>query len=377
MTRILQTIDFLSDARGGPGTVALELHSALSDLGNECKIMTVGSDTSVKPEDHSIFKDEAETILGGHAFSWRYLRRLLSLSQEVDFIVIHGVYSFTTIASLFCATSRRKPYVLIPHGSLKKEAERHPLLKRVADCVFVRRLIRNAMSVFFASEKERRECRIEVPFAHSQVTPFGVSVEAANGSASKTTDGVLRVVFLGRVARVKRVDTLVRAVAQTSLRRQIRCQIIGPIEPIVGTSLTNLVRQMGASDSIQFVGPIPRREVTAALVKSDLLILSSESENFGLAAVEALAAGLGIVVTEQVGMLEFVSDSSIVESFPVGDSMALADILIRCDIDTNARRERRRTAQRLAGEVFSWKAYASHLLMVMKAQEPPTESTLS
>jgi len=256
---------------------------------------------------------------------------------------------------------------LIPHGSLKKEAERHPVLKKVADLVFVKVLMRNASAVFFASEKERRECRVPITAPRNEVAPFGVTL--VDGLISSRSDQMLRVAYVGRVARVKRLDTLVRAVARVSVKRSIHCQIIGPIDEVVGSTLIALVQQLGAMELFEFVGTLPRNEIGKTLSRSDVLVLTSESENFGLAAVEALAAGLAIVVTEQVGMLEFVVGSPVVRSFPVGDSLALADELLRVDLGKDARSERRRSARKLAAAVFSWDIYARKILIAMGSRE--------
>ena len=367
MTRILETIDFISNVRGGPGTVALELHSALSDLGNDCVLITVGQVAENKAAYVGVFSDPPGRLFGNYGFSGRYFRRLLSESRNADFLVIHGVYSFTTIASLLCATLRSKPYLLIPHGSLKKEAERHPVLKNVADLVFVKILVRNASAVFFASEKERRECRVPITAPRNEVAPFGVTL--VDGLISSRSDQMLRVAYVGRVARVKRLETLVRAVARVSVERSIHCQIIGPVDEDVGSTLMALVQQLGAMELFEFVGTLPRNEIGKTLSRSDVLVLTSESENFGLAAVEALAAGLAIVVTEQVGMLEFVVGSPVVRSFPVGDSLALADELFRVDLGKDARSERRRSARKLAAAVFSWDIYARKILIAMGSPE--------
>jgi glycosyltransferase involved in cell wall biosynthesis len=281
--------------------------------------------------------------------------------------VIHGVYSFTTIASLICATIRSKPYLLIPHGSLKKEAERHPVLKHIADAVFVNVLLRNARAVFFASEKERRECHLPITAGRDEVAPFGVATFESSGTPR--CDGMLHVSYLGRVARVKRLDTLVRAVAQVSAERSIHCQIIGPVDEVVGRKLQDLAEQLGASNLFDFVGAVPRNEVSSALVDSDVLVLCSETENFGLAAVEALAAGLGIIVTDQVGMLEFTAGSPVVHSFSVGDSLGLATELLSVDIDKSGRYERKRSARQLAADMFSWKAYSRRILTIMSPIE--------
>lgn len=367
MTKILQTIDSISNVHGGPGTVALELHAALSDLGNDCRLITIehGAESNIDCID--IFTEEPGRLFGNYGFSTGYFRRLLSVSHDADFLVIHGVYSFTTIASFICAILRSIPYLLIPHGSLKKGAERHPVLKRIADVVFVKVLMRKARTVFFASEKERRECRVPITAGRDEVAPFGVTT--VESEVISSSDRILRVAYVGRVARVKRLDTLVRAVARVSVERSIRCEIIGPVDESVVSTLRTLAERLGASASIAFLGKVPRVDVPKALAKSDVLVLPSESENFGLAAVEALAAGLGVIVTEQVGMLEFVAGSPVVRSFPVGDSLTLADELLRLDISNSARSERKRSARQLAADVFSWEAYAFRVLRAMDAHK--------
>jgi glycosyltransferase involved in cell wall biosynthesis len=155
--------------------------------------------------------------------------------------------------------------------------------------------------------------------------------------------------IVGRIALRKGVDQVV-ALSHVLKRRgvEVRIRIVG------GHSLWSDYRPL-LSDleptSATYVGPLASDDIPKELQSSDMLIQASKYEPFGLTVAEALAAGVPVVATCEVGAIEGTSGVSTIET-PVGDPEALADavetMLERLQADAMAIREAARAnAERL------------------------------
>jgi glycosyltransferase involved in cell wall biosynthesis len=86
-------------------------------------------------------------------------------------------------------------------------------------------------------------------------------------------------------------------------------------------------RDLGLNDKVFFLGKIDA--VAPLLAGADLFLLPSSSESFGLSALEALACGVPVVVTEDTGAKELVANGVNGEIVPTDDPDALRSVLER------------------------------------------------
>jgi polysaccharide biosynthesis protein PelF len=119
-------------------------------------------------------------------------------------------------------------------------------------------------------------------------------------------DGPLTLVAVARLERLKDIHTLLRSFAIVRDRRpDIRLVIHGPeSDPAYARSCYALAEQLALGPACEFRGPT--NDVGAALGEGDVAVLSSISEGFPFAAVEALMAGRPMVATEVGGVPEVV-----------------------------------------------------------------------
>jgi glycosyltransferase involved in cell wall biosynthesis len=110
------------------------------------------------------------------------------------------------------------------------------------------------------------------------------------------------VLFLGRVTDKKGVDVLIQSFARVRGERECRLAIVGPDDEGLIPKLTDLARGLGVDRDVAFVGPLYGEERLQALAAADVWALSSHTENFGIAVVEAMAAGCAVVISEGVNL---------------------------------------------------------------------------
>jgi glycosyltransferase involved in cell wall biosynthesis len=135
--------------------------------------------------------------------------------------------------------------------------------------------------------------------------------------------------YVGRLVAIKRVDLILRAVAQA--RRQgspIRLVVAGDGE--CRQELERLARELGLADSVEFLGYVS--DASTVVARADLAILASDNEGTPVALIEAAAAGRPAVATAVGGVPEVVVPGAGM-LVPRGDYAALAAALDRCARD--------------------------------------------
>jgi glycosyltransferase involved in cell wall biosynthesis len=129
------------------------------------------------------------------------------------------------------------------------------------------------------------------------------------------------VLVLGRISVRKGVEDVVAA-SHALLERGVdaRVRILG--NPSLWSDYTKLLEDLPAANA-EYAGHVPAEEIPGELARSDLLLQASKYEPFGLTVGEALAAGIPVVATSEVGAIEGV-DRSVVAEVKPGDIPAMA-----------------------------------------------------
>jgi glycosyltransferase involved in cell wall biosynthesis len=133
------------------------------------------------------------------------------------------------------------------------------------------------------------------------------------------------VLVLGRISVRKGVEDVV-ALAWLLLERDVdvRIHVVGG--PSLWSDYTPLLEDLPAANA-EYRGHVAPAEIPAELTRSDLLVQASKYEPFGLTVGEALAAGVPVVATSEVGAIEGVSRTVLAEVSP-GDVSAMADAVV-------------------------------------------------
>jgi glycosyltransferase involved in cell wall biosynthesis len=132
-----------------------------------------------------------------------------------------------------------------------------------------------------------------------RIIPNGIDVAKFTAIPRDTTPRRPTVLMVGRVVPIKDVRTFIMAIARLKeLVPNVVAILIGPEDedPEYAASCRQLVHQLGAESSIEFLGRVP--DVMKYLRSADVLALSSISESQPIAMLEAAATGLAIVSTE-------------------------------------------------------------------------------
>lgn len=154
---------------------------------------------------------------------------------------------------------------------------------------------------------------------------LGPGVDAARFSASPPADGS-QILFVGTLERAKGVRDLVEAFAQLR-RTRPEAELVLAGEGPDRAWIDDAQRRLGLNGSLRLLGAVAHPDVPALLAASTLFCLPSHGEPYGMAVVEAMAAGRAVVGTDTGGPRYLVDREHGGRLVPAGDPAALADAL--------------------------------------------------
>jgi len=166
---------------------------------------------------------------------------------------------------------------------------------------------------------------------------------------SLSPDGSPVLVHVSNFRPVKRPVDCVEILARVLKQTKARLVMVGD-----GSERTNCIhraRCLGVSDNCLFVGKQPN--IIDYLCASDVLLLPSEQESFGLAALEAMAVQVPVIASRVGGLPEVIDDGETGYLSAVGDVDKMADDAARLLMDPKLRKEMARRARASAIERYS------------------------
>lgn len=223
--------------------------------------------------------------------------------KRTDLLHIHGLWNATEWIASAEARAHRIPYVLSPRGMLLESALRHHgWRKRLLFAAFEGANVRAASRLHATSTAEADSLARYVERSLIRIVPNGIDLPsvARTGPDVRTMAGIPAgdpiVLFMGRLHPIKRLDLLAAAVASArAAHPRLRLVIAGPDEAGTLRGLKPALVPLGSS--VHVLGQVDEDNKWAWLRESSLLACCSNSENFGMSILEAMAAGTPVVVT--------------------------------------------------------------------------------
>lgn len=309
--RILHVIPSVAPQRGGPSFVIRAIARGLTEQGVAVDVVTTNDNgTGVHNAElyRPLFEDGAsyryfprQTKFYG--CSWPLATWLWKHVRDYDLVHVHALFSFSSTVAAIIARARGVPYVVRPLGILNRWGmkNRRPLLKRLSFKACERQILRNAYAVQFTTELERLEAE-DLGDCHPAVIPNPVEWQESMPHIQTAGNSPV-FLFLSRIDEKKGLDLLLESFA--IVRRELpssRLVIAGDGPGALVSSLQELADRLGIKESVTWSGFVEGESKKRALAEADIFVLSSYSENFGVSVVEAMGAGLPVVVTDQVGI---------------------------------------------------------------------------
>ncbi len=263
------------------------------------------------------------------------------IAEAIDYDLIHAHYWLSGVAALTLKTRWSVPVLQMFHtlGRLKNRvarsaAELEPAVRLEEET----RIVSAADRIVAANVVERAELLRDYAAHASRIAtiPCGVDTDLftpgdrAEARRRLDLDGHPLLLWVGRIAPIKGLDTLLDAVARLSESGQdMRLLVVGgdTDERTSGheTSLRQRIERLGLGDSVRFLGPQPQGVLPLYYAASDVTVLPSYYESFGMVALEAMACGSPVIASRVGGLVTTVRDGVTGFLVPDGDVEALAE----------------------------------------------------
>jgi len=241
------------------------------------------------------------------------------------------------------------------HRFLSEEAERNPafagLLPKLQDSPrhmqWKDEELRLADFVFVASQHVRHTLTGVVPDEKIRVTSYGAPPIRPRKPMPREAKRPLKVLFVGALIQRKGISYLLDAVDRLGAEVELT---------IVGRRFQPNQRVDEALSRVRWFETMPHGQVLDLMMESDVLVLPSLCEAFGLVVTEAMACGLPVIVTPNVGAADLVSEGHEGFIVPICSSEAIAGRLQTLNRDRDLLVTMSRNAQATAAEK-SWESY--------------------
>ncbi len=263
------------------------------------------------------------------------------IAGSIDYDLIHAHYWLSGVAALALKARCSAPVLQMFHtlGRLKNRvarsaAELEPAVRLEEET----RIVSGADRIVAANVVERAELLRDyaAPASRIATIPCGVDTDLfvpgdrAEARRRLGLDERPVLLWVGRIAPIKGLDTLLDAVARLSAAGQgLRLLIVGgeADEPTNGheASLRQRIERLRLEDTVRFIGPQPQSVLPVYYVASDVTVLPSYYESFGMVALEAMACGSPVIASRVGGLVTTVRDGVTGFLVPDSDVAALAD----------------------------------------------------
>ena len=336
---------------------------------------------------------DLSTLTGGYGYDRRIIEKLPAFGVEAEHRTLPGSYPFPTGADQAQSVEtilrdRRSDVVMIDglaFGAMTADVVRHigsPLVAlvhhpvgleaglspqdaaRLVDCE--RAALALADHVIVTSPATRATLVADFGVEAVRISVAEPGTDRAPRAQGSPPGATLNLITVGAVVPRKGYDMLVAALAHV---RDLdwRLRIVGSTvrEPACAAALREQISQAGLQSRIELVGECDSAALQPLYHASDLYVMSSHYEGYGMALAEGLGRGLPIVTTTGGAAADTVPDDAAIK-VPPGDPVAFGDALRRLMSDAALRRELSDHAWRAAETLPRWEDAARIVAAVVE-----------
>lgn len=369
---------------GGPIQSVHNLNKALVKKGVDITVYTTNAGLDGKvPVDQEVDVEGVKVIyflftkffefLG--SAGWRFslpLTKALKRNLKIfDLVYILSVWNYPVAVAAYYCRRYKKPYIISPRGLLYPRVFERKLWKKFPYYnILAKRDLRSASAVHYTTEDEAEKTRSSLELKNKAVViPNGLDFSDFNNlpprESLRERYPILKdkkiVLFLSRIHWKKGMDILIDAFSVLSKQRNdVHLLIVGNDEEGYGKKVKGWIMDYGMKyfdyrlkgyevrdedcAKVTFTGMMTGRGKMEAFAGSDIFVLPSYSESFGMAVVEAMACGLPVVVSNKVGIYKEIEKNKAgivvdtnAESLYMGMKTLLENSQLKEEITNNGR----------------------------------------
>ena len=214
-------------------------------------------------------------------------------------VVFNEIYNKEYISLYKECIKRNIPYVVIPHGSLKKEAQKSKKIKKnLANILLFDSFIKKSSAIQFLNNYEKNS---SVIFPKTHIIIHGNGIDRTRVNHRFPENPVIT--YIGRYSiHTKGLDLLIEAFSHIKdylISNNVKVQLYGRDTTDKSRDIENIINNYGLSKIISVNGPVFSTQKTEALKNSTLFIQTSRHEGQPMGIIEALSYGIPCIVTQE------------------------------------------------------------------------------
>ncbi|WP_119628167.1 glycosyltransferase [Methylocaldum marinum] len=297
--KVIQVVSGIHNQAAGPSYTVPQLCKTLRQRNCQVELHTL--EPLAVPDGRNDYNIQAYRrvevpLLNRFGISPEMMSGLDRAAGSADIIHNHGLWLMPNMYAYRIAYKRRVHFVVSPRGMLSAWALNHSKWqKRLVWFWKQKQALERAACFHATAECELEEIRDLGFSAPVAVIPNGIDLSS---EMRRPPSGKRRLLFLARIHKKKGVDILLNAWRYLENRYpNWELTIAGPDD---GGYLSDMKQLASALQlgKVEFVGPIYGKQKENLLLSSDLYVLPTHSENFGMTVAEALAHGVPVIVTK-------------------------------------------------------------------------------
>ncbi|BAY66024.1 hypothetical protein NIES22_61370 [Calothrix brevissima NIES-22] len=382
--KILHIIPSVSQVRGGTSQAVLHMVQQLRINNIDAEIATTndnGDDLLDVPLQKRIeykqvpiwffqrFSPNVKAVRE-YAFSGQFTEWLWQNISQYDIVHIHALFSYPSTVAMAIARLKNVPYMVSTHGllcewSLQQSTRKKQTYLRLLE----RENLNNSQIVHFTSQQEQQEVSELGLQAPSFVLPLGLFLPNQIADARYRLRQRFNIpadepviLFLSRLHHKKGLDYLIPALSKL-IHHRFTFILAGSGTPEYEAEIESMLISHGIRDRTHVVGFVEGDTKNILMQGSDLFVLTSHSENFAVAVLEALAVGLPTLVTPGVALASVVKKHQL-GYIPDLDILAIASALQKYFSAPQAAKEMGNRARQLILEQYTWEHMAQELIFI-------------
>ena len=345
---------------GGSGIVATELAMALAERGDEVHVISYALPSRLTFTSPRIFFHEVVVprypLFEYPPYSLALATKMVEVARHQGLDVLHVHYAVPNAVSAVLARQivapQPLPVVTTLHGTDVTLVGNDPNYLETTRYGIVQ-----SDEVTAVSESLRLQTVEQLGVLTKAIRVVPNFIDPARFEAVRGTEGARRwgkpgertLVHISNFRPVKRVLDVVEIFER--VHREVRSRLILVGDGPERGKVEQICRERELCNAITFIGSLPLIE--EILVGADLFVLPSETESFGLAALEAMSCEVPVIATTAGGLPEVVVDGETGYLRPVGDVDAMAQAALDLLADEGKRQAFASAGRKLAVERFS------------------------
>jgi len=239
-----------------------------------------------------------------------FLHKKITIVPREDLVVLHQIYSLSTLYGYLYATRHGVPYAVFPHGSLTHYHSRDSRFRKlVAKRIYINRILRKSSLIIVTCESELQDLSDSLK-SKSRVIPYAILTghrESSNPAEIRENAEGPNIIFSGRFHRKKNISLILNALpAVIKVFPNVKLRLAGDGTSAECQLLEEEIERLSITGKVDFVGWLEGEELTKFYSSGDLMVLPSFNENFALVITEALQAGTPCVVSKNVGTADII-----------------------------------------------------------------------